>query len=337
MRARRAADRRVQHGQDREHRDRARGAGRDRRPRVPGVPARSRAARARPSSATASASTRVGGDAVPFPGALHLWESEYLLRHPPTRGRAVDGDHDGARADRAGGVGVLPRQRPARRARRRRRRVDDARRATARRATGCGAPLRWFDREFAPALGIDVFEHAVRPATRARRDRDAGGPGAAAPPGEPRRGARRARPVPRARPRRCRSRPATRRPRKDYADALPGVPGRGPASRPRCSTRPTSPVTPGISMPIVSWNDSGGAGPMARRRTHCADAAAGRDRRVQGPFGAGYDVRRGRGAGMDDSDKGDASRRVRDDAAGGPDRRSAAWSGIPGRSRPTRR
>ena len=21
---------------------------------------------------------------VPFPGALHLWESEYLLRHPPT-------------------------------------------------------------------------------------------------------------------------------------------------------------------------------------------------------------------------------------------------------------
>ena len=36
---------------------------------------------------------------------------------PAERGRAVDGDHDRARTDRPSGVGVLPRQRPARAAR----------------------------------------------------------------------------------------------------------------------------------------------------------------------------------------------------------------------------
>ena len=171
MRARRAAARRVQHGQDRQHRDRARGAGRDRRPRVPGVPPRSRTARAgRAALPRAKHAPRPGR---PFPGALHLWESEYLLRHPPTPARAVDGDHDRARADRAGGVGVLPRRaaaagvldgRPRRRAR------------SPTRSSPSGwirAPLRWFDREFAPALGIDVFEQPFDPGVGPRRDRDA--------------------------------------------------------------------------------------------------------------------------------------------------------------------
>ena len=48
----RTADRRVQHGQDREHRRRAGGAGRDGRPRVPGLPARRPSGSRRPSSAT---------------------------------------------------------------------------------------------------------------------------------------------------------------------------------------------------------------------------------------------------------------------------------------------
>ena len=46
----------------------------------------------------------------------------------------------------------------------------DARRA-ARAEDWVRAPLRWFDREFAPALGIDVFAEPFDPAVRARRDR----------------------------------------------------------------------------------------------------------------------------------------------------------------------
>ena len=88
MQRARAADRRVQHGQDREHRrSRARC-----RTRPATACSRSSASRPsgsrRPSSATARdrAATRHGraSGPVPFPGALHLWESEYLLRHPPT-------------------------------------------------------------------------------------------------------------------------------------------------------------------------------------------------------------------------------------------------------------
>ena len=84
----------------------------DREARVPGVPLGARPARgggaALPGAAQAGAAS--DGGPVAFPGALHLWESEYLLRHPPTVGRAVARDHDGAGAGRAGGLGVLPRR-----------------------------------------------------------------------------------------------------------------------------------------------------------------------------------------------------------------------------------
>ena len=94
---------------------------------------------------------------LPFRGALHLWESEYLLRHPPTPAapwtvittvrepisQAVSAFfhgggrrgvlHDGSTVEML--TEALVQERWIR------------------------APVRWFDREFAPALGIDVFEH----------------------------------------------------------------------------------------------------------------------------------------------------------------------------------
>ena len=86
MRRSETADRRVQHGQDREHRRSPRGrARRDRRPRVPGVPPRTASGSREPSSATAANRPRAARPVRrSVPGALHLWESEYLLRHPPT-------------------------------------------------------------------------------------------------------------------------------------------------------------------------------------------------------------------------------------------------------------
>jgi len=99
--------------------------------------------------------------ALRFPGALHLWESEYLLRHPPTaaqpwtvvtsvrepiaqaisaffHGRSVRG-----RAPESAVAETLVEAI-----------VDDG---------WIRTPLRWFDREFAPALGIDVFAHPFDP------------------------------------------------------------------------------------------------------------------------------------------------------------------------------
>ena len=91
----------------------------------------------------------------PFGGALHLWESEYLLRRPPTAAapwtvittvrepiaQAVSAFfHSGPRR------GLL--------------RADvstDTLAETLLAEHWVRAPLRWFDREFAPALGIDVF------------------------------------------------------------------------------------------------------------------------------------------------------------------------------------
>lgn len=94
---------------------------------------------------------------LPFRGALHLWESEYLLRHPPTPAapwtvittvrepisQAVSAFFHGG-----GRRGVLH---------------DGSTVETLTEALvqerWIRAPLRWFDREFAPALGIDVFGH----------------------------------------------------------------------------------------------------------------------------------------------------------------------------------
>jgi Putative capsular polysaccharide synthesis protein len=106
--------------------------------------------------------TQVGGDhAVAFPGALHLWESEYLLRHPPTAAnpwrvittvrepvaQAVSAFFHGS-----GRRGLLE-DAPS----------VDALEATLLDEDWLRAPLRWFDREFAPALGVDVFDRPFDP------------------------------------------------------------------------------------------------------------------------------------------------------------------------------
>jgi hypothetical protein len=95
--------------------------------------------------------------ALPFPGALHLWESEYLLRHPPTPsapwtvitsvrepiGQAVSAYFHGRGLRGPAGDAPL---------------VETVIREIV--ADGwIRTPLRWFDREFTPALGIDVLEH----------------------------------------------------------------------------------------------------------------------------------------------------------------------------------
>jgi hypothetical protein len=100
-----------------------------------------------------------GGD-VAFPGALHLWESEHLLRHPPSAtapwtvittvrepiAQAVSAFfHGSIRRGVAAGASV------------------DELSAELLDEHWERAPLRWFDREFAPALGIDVFAHPFDP------------------------------------------------------------------------------------------------------------------------------------------------------------------------------
>src|SRR4051812_990423 len=98
---------------------------------------------------------RPANGAVPFPGALHLWEADYLLTRPPTaaapwRGitpvrepvaQAVSAFfHGTGRRDLLGGDPTVA-----------------ALEATLLSEDWLRAPVRWFDREFAPALGIDVF------------------------------------------------------------------------------------------------------------------------------------------------------------------------------------
>jgi hypothetical protein len=101
------------------------------------------------------------GARPPFPGALHLWESEFLLRRPPTPSapwtvittvrepiaQAVSAFfHGGGRRGVLGGA------------------TPDAVAETLLAESWVRPPLRWFDREFAPALGIDVFDHPFDPA-----------------------------------------------------------------------------------------------------------------------------------------------------------------------------
>ena len=104
---------------------------------------------------------------APYPGARHLWESAYLLRRPPRDdapwtvvttvrepvGQAVSAFFHGrarrAEPDDSGdsGRGVD-------------RLVDEL---VAGRWTR--PPVRWFDREFAPVLGVDVYGYPFDPAT----------------------------------------------------------------------------------------------------------------------------------------------------------------------------
>ncbi len=93
----------------------------------------------------------------PFPGALHLWESDFLTRHPPSTqmpwevittvrepvAQAVSAFfHAGRRR------GVLCDDSS----------VEELTRHLVEQRWLRG-PTRWFDREFAPMLGVDVYEH----------------------------------------------------------------------------------------------------------------------------------------------------------------------------------
>ncbi len=96
----------------------------------------------------------------PFPGAMHLWESAFLLGHPPSDAapwRVVTPVREPiAQAVSAFFHATLRRGVPREPVDRLvARLVDEGWIATA---------LRWFDREFAPALGIDVYDHPFDPA-----------------------------------------------------------------------------------------------------------------------------------------------------------------------------
>jgi hypothetical protein len=95
-----------------------------------------------------------------FPGALHLWEAQALLEHPPSPAcrwdvvtivrepiaQAVSAFfHAEGQVGRVDGVPT----------------DELVERFAASRYWR--APLRWFDREFRPALGVDVYEHRFDP------------------------------------------------------------------------------------------------------------------------------------------------------------------------------
>ena len=108
--------------------------------------------------------------AVAFPGAYHLWESEFLVRHPPTAAapwrivttvrepvaQAVSAFFHAERQSGAADAGD-PGD-PAVLADLTDRFVSEA---------WVRAPLRWFEREFRPAVGIDPLVHPFDPASGA--------------------------------------------------------------------------------------------------------------------------------------------------------------------------
>jgi hypothetical protein len=99
--------------------------------------------------------------AVPFPGALHLWESEHLLRNPPTPAAPwtviTTVREPIAQAVSAFFHGSVRRGIPADAS-------VDRLTADLLAEQWQRAPLRWFDREFEPALGVDVLAEPFDPA-----------------------------------------------------------------------------------------------------------------------------------------------------------------------------
>ena len=94
---------------------------------------------------------------------------------------------------------------------------------------GIPRTAEWFDRELAPTLGIDVYDHPFDPAVGYGDHRDALGAAAGAPPGEPRTGASSAGRLPGAR-RRGGHRAGERRRRQGVLRPLCRRPAAAPAS-----------------------------------------------------------------------------------------------------------
>jgi hypothetical protein len=102
-----------------------------------------------------------GSNQNPFPGAHHLWESDHLVRHPPAPGspwtiittvrepvaQAVSAFFHAAR--QSGALADAP----------------TVEVLTDRFVSGhwLRAPLRWFDREFGAAVGVDAFAQPFDP------------------------------------------------------------------------------------------------------------------------------------------------------------------------------
>jgi hypothetical protein len=99
----------------------------------------------------------IGASSAPFPGAQHLWESEYLLSHPPTASKPWT-VVTSVREPVAQAVSAFFHARGQRGP------VDELDLASLRADFVAGAwikrPLRWFDQEFAAAFGVDVYAHA---------------------------------------------------------------------------------------------------------------------------------------------------------------------------------
>lgn len=124
--------------------------------------------RARPRNAAGSSNGAgaSNGPAVAFPGAYHLWESEHLVRHPPAPeapwtvittvrepiAQAVSAFFHSLR--QAGALEQVPTNDTTALAALRDRFVAEA---------WVRAPLRWFEREFRPAVGLDPFGFAFDP------------------------------------------------------------------------------------------------------------------------------------------------------------------------------
>ena len=100
---------------------------------------------------------KLAASTVPFPGAEHLWESEYLLSHAPTAAKPWT-VVTSVREPVAQAVSAFFH------ARGQRGRLDDVDLASLRADFVAGEwinrPLRWFDREFAAAFGVDAYAHA---------------------------------------------------------------------------------------------------------------------------------------------------------------------------------
>jgi putative capsular polysaccharide synthesis protein len=100
---------------------------------------------------------------APYPGARHLWESEYLLRRPPTAS-APWTVITTVREPVAQAVSAFFHASE-------RRAYLDGDRSVAQLVDELVAgdwarpPVRWFDREFRSAFGIDVYEQPFDPAT----------------------------------------------------------------------------------------------------------------------------------------------------------------------------
>jgi len=99
--------------------------------------------------------------APPFPGALHLWESEHLLRRPPSPA-APWTVITTVREPVAQAVSAFFHGSPRRNLLQDVPSVDELAKVLLDEGWVRTA-LRWFDREFAPALGIDVYAEPFDP------------------------------------------------------------------------------------------------------------------------------------------------------------------------------